>query len=65
MCGPEIAKLQGSMYVTPAIDVDGEHEWRCPYCGKLLLKGIIEPGSKIETRCPRPRCRKYVKLEVI
>ncbi len=35
------------------IPIDMDKELRCPGCRKLLLKGDIEDGSKIEIKCPR------------
>lgn len=33
-----------------------DSEVRCPYCGKLLLKGGFVAGSWIDLRCPNAKC---------
>ena len=40
-------------------------EFRCPFCGKLLFKGVMKPGSLVETKCTRRQCRMVIKFKSI
>lgn len=53
----------GSACKTPIIAVRDDKEVRCPNCFKLLLKGELAAGSRIQIKCERPRCRTLVNIE--
>lgn len=46
-------------------EFDSSAEARCPHCNKLLFKGTVAKGSKIETACTRPACQKQLRFESI
>lgn len=41
------------------------YETRCPYprCNRILFKGILSVGSKIEMQCPK--CKNMTVLQVV
>ena len=52
-------------YKAIVLEVDAmKYETRCPYsrCKKILFKGILGPGTRIEVLCPG--CKKMTILEV-
>jgi len=32
-------------------------EYRCPRCTYLLIRALLQPGSEVETYCPKCRIR--------
>lgn len=40
------------------INVDIDREIRCPYCNRLLMKGVIDA---IETKCPK--CKRVQRFK--
>ncbi len=53
----EIIKEQ---YHKPVIKVDTTKQIRCPFCNRMILKGVIKA---IETKCPK--CKQIIKFEQI
>lgn len=47
------------------VDVNDEDEIRCPYCGRLLMKGNLAPGSSIEVKCLRRECHKIIRIQKV
>lgn len=42
-----------------------KYETRCPYsrCNRILFKGILGPGSRIEVQCPK--CKNMTILQAV
>lgn len=47
------------------IDVDADEEIRCPYCGRLLMKGVLGKDTSIEMKCLRRACHKIIRIRKI
>ena len=67
--GHQISKV-GEMYWIPeykgsVIEIDQEKEARCPVCGRLLFRGVLGSGTKIEIMCSRNRkiCKNIIRIE--
>jgi len=54
------ATVQGKR--SRVIPVETEKENRCPDCHRLLFKGRLAPGSRIEVKCPREGCKQMVTI---
>ena len=35
---------------------------RCPGCNRLLMKGELGPGSRIQVKCPRAGCNQLLSF---
>lgn len=44
------------------IPVPVEKEIRCPDCNRLLMKGELAPGSRIQVKCPRVGCEMILNI---
>lgn len=40
--------------------MDKEIKLRCPYCNQTL--GYGKPGTEIELKCPRRKCKKILRI---
>jgi len=49
-------------FSTPVFEVSTEVENRCPYCKRLLFKGLLGPTTSIEIKCTRRQCEKIFTL---
>jgi len=45
------------------IPVRAEKEVRCPYCSKLLMKGELASGTRIQVKCHGSNCRRLLNIE--
>lgn len=60
-------KQQGSTPIAvvrndpPYIEINRGEELRCPICGKLILKGELGAGGRIEHKCQR--CKTMCRFE--
>ena len=53
-------------YEINTVSVDAmKYETRCPHprCNRILFKGILAPGTRIEMQCPK--CKKFTILQVV
>ena len=40
-----------------------KHDYRCPYCKKLVFKGSVGLGSIVVVLCPRKRCKRETHIK--
>jgi phage FluMu protein Com len=63
----DIKRLSAQVaYKVEAISVDAlSYENRCPHtrCNRILFKGILGPGTRIEIQCPK--CKRMAVLSVV
>lgn len=52
-------------YKGETIHVNQSKEVRCPYCDKLLMKGTLGSGTKVELLCPRKTCKRFLRVEIL
>lgn len=58
---PMLNLSTGPVPATSAIPVDPVDNL-CPFCGKLLFRGTLAPGSRIRCKCHASRCRRLVTV---
>lgn len=45
--------------------IDTAEEWRCPSCGRVLFKGTLGEGSRIQVKCHDRRCGNIVNQRLV
>jgi len=54
---------QEPLFEGTTIEVDENSRVECPHCRQLLAKGTMGRGTRLEIRCNRGRCRRYVRFQ--